>query len=228
MKATRQNLHRVLQVREGLQRLLRRHFFKKNHLLVLYLLKLILDYQTEPESKKQRTDESDQDDLQMGLQAALQEVQEGYVFEIELDFTSNRQKKQFQRNPEMFLAKKLNSSEVHWENLNQEERRLMNNAKGGEVSSFLKTQAVRCCLTYEEQQEAQQSDRVLRARWVLVWKPVPEVDRAQAKADRLANPDTTVYDENLTRKAKARIVSASSTPTSKMVPWSLWPQFRHS
>ncbi|CAK9056670.1 Integrase catalytic domain-containing protein [Durusdinium trenchii] len=160
----------------------------------------------EPESKKQRTDDSDQDDLQLDLQAALQEVQEGYVFEIELDFTSNRQKKQFQRNPEMFLAKKLNSSEVHWKNLNQEERRLMNNAKGGEVSSFLKTQAVRRCLTYEEQQEAQQSDRVLRARWVLVWKPVPEEDRAQAKADRLANPDTTVYDENLTRKAKARIV----------------------
>ena len=128
------------------------------------------------------------------------EVQEGYVFEIELDFTSNRQRKQFQRNPEMFLAKKLNSSEVHWKNLNQEERRLMNNAKGGEVSSFLKTQAVRRCLTYEEQQEAQQSDRVLRARWVLVWKPVPEEDRAQAKADRLANPDNTVYDENLTRK----------------------------
>ena len=160
----------------------------------------------EPESKKQRTDDSDQDDLQLDLQAALQEVQEGYVFEIELDFTSNHQKKQFQRNPEMFLAKKLNSSKVHWKNLNQEERRLMNNAKGGEVSSFLKTQAVRRCLTYEEQQEAQQSDRVLRARWVLVWKPVPEEDRAQAKADRLANPDTTVYDENLTRKAKARIV----------------------
>ena len=45
MKATKQSLHRVLPVREELQRLLRHHFFRKNHLLVLNLLKLILDYQ---------------------------------------------------------------------------------------------------------------------------------------------------------------------------------------
>ena len=113
--------------------------------------------------------------------------------------------------------------------LNSEERRLMTNAKGGEVSSFLKTQAVRRCLTYEEQQEAQQSDHVLRARWVLVWKPVPEEYRNQARADRLANPDTTVYDESLTRKAKARIVLLGFQPPDlKGGYWSQWLQFQVS
>ncbi|CAK9012220.1 Uncharacterized protein SCF082_LOCUS11426 [Durusdinium trenchii] len=66
------------------------------------------------ESKRQKTDLEDMDD--------------GYVVE------TNRQKKQFQKNPEIFLAKKLSSSEVHWKNLSPEERRLMTNAKGGEVS----------------------------------------------------------------------------------------------
>ena len=69
--------------------------------------------------------------------------------------------------------------------LNSEERRLMTNAKGGEVSSFLKTQAVRRCLTYEEQQEAQQSDHVLRARWVLVGN--------QCQKNIATKPERTVW-----------------------------------
>ena len=49
------------------------------------------------------------------------------------------------------------------------------------------------------------SGRVLRARWVLVWKDVPDEDREAARKDRERNPKT-VFDEEATRKAKARIV----------------------
>ena len=98
------------------------------------------------------------------------EAGEGYVMNIELDFVSNRQKKLFMADPVLFLSKKVNSAEVNYRRLTEEEKRLFENAKRSEVSSFIKTQAVRRCLSFEETQKAQQSDRVIRARWVLVWK----------------------------------------------------------
>ena len=159
----------------------------------------------EPESKRQKTEDDSGDDLYMDLQHVLREVQEGYVMEVEMDFSSNRQRKAFMRSPVAYLTKKVSTSEVHYRNLRPEERPLFDNAKTSEVSSFLKTSAVRRCLSYEENQKAQNSDRVLRARWVLVWKDVPAESRPEAALDRKNNPLTT-YDESLTRKAKARIV----------------------
>ena len=79
---------------------------------------------------------------------------------------------------------------------------------------------MRRCLTYEEHQEAQQLDRVLRARRVLVWKPVPEEDRAQAKVDRLANPDTT-RSTMRTSPAKRGQNSSSWLPAPRPQRWFL-------
>ena len=164
----------------------------------------------EPEVKKARTDEDsdpDQEDLaiHLDLNQAILDIGEGYVMNIDLDFSSNRQKKQFEKDPIAYLAKKVNGAEVNYKRLSPEERQLSENAKGGEVSSFVKTIAVRRCLDYEESQRARQSGRVLRARWVLVWKDVPEEEKEKALEDRQNNP-LTVYNKDATKKAKARIV----------------------
>ena len=100
--------------------------------------------------------------------------------DVELDLASNRQKKALKRNPNLFLAKKLAGSEVNFRRLREE---LFSRAMNSEVSSLIRTEAVRRCLNFEEQQEAKRSGRVLKSRWVLVWKSVPEESRAEALAD---------------------------------------------
>ena len=139
------------------------------------------------------------------LSTTIQESGEGYVMNIDLNFESNRQKKLFMTDPLIYLSKKVNSAEVNYRRLTEDEKQLFENAKNSEVSSFLKTQAVRRCLSFEESQKAQQSDRVLRARWVLTWKGVPEESREEAAMDRENNKEST-YTADLSRKAKARIV----------------------
>ena len=162
-----------------------------------------------PDSKRLKTDEEEKndekDDLVLDLNYLAVESGEGYIMSIELDFESNRQRKSFTRNPAAYLVKKVASSEVVYRRLNPEEKWLFDNAKASEVSSFISSEAVRRCLTWEEQQQAQQSDRVLKARWVLVWKPVPAEDQEMAKKDYEENPKT-VHDNKGSRKAKARIV----------------------
>jgi len=139
------------------------------------------------------------------LSTAIQESGEGYVMNIDLNFESNRQKKLFMTDPLIYLSKKVNSAEVNYRRLTVDEKQLFENAKNSEVSSFLKTQAVRRCLSFEESKKAQQSDRVLRARWVLTWKGVPEESREEAAMERENNKEST-YTADLSRKAKARIV----------------------
>ena len=159
----------------------------------------------EPESKRLKADEDEESEKEFKFLEALRSVDEGYVFNFELDLESNRKKKDFMRNPVMFLAKKMAGAEVNYKRLSPEEKQLFENAKQSEVSSFLRTEAVRRCLSYEEQQRAENPGRVLKSRWVLVWKGVPEESRAEAADDRKNNPNTT-HDASLTRKAKARIV----------------------
>ena len=163
----------------------------------------------EPETKKAKPDDdSDKDDdfVNIDLNTAVLEAGEGYVMTIDLDFSSNRQWKQFMRDPALFLAKEVNGAEVQYRRLSPEDRVLFENAtETGEVSSFVKTEAVRQCLGFEESQKARQSNRVLRVRWVLVWKDVPEEDRDKALEHRKTNALTT-YNKDLTKKAKARIV----------------------
>ncbi|CAK9005989.1 Integrase catalytic domain-containing protein [Durusdinium trenchii] len=93
----------------------------------------------EPEVKKARTDEDsdpDQEDLaiHLDLNQAILDIGEGYVMNIDLDFSSNRQKKQCEKDPIAYLAKKVNGAEVNYKRLSPEERQLSENAKGGEVA----------------------------------------------------------------------------------------------
>ena len=158
----------------------------------------------EPDLKRSRLEEpGDVDYIDFNL-AAL-ESDEGYLMEIELDFSSQRQKKMFLRNPQAYMVKKLSNAEVNFRKLSPADRQLFENAKASEVSSFIRTEAVRRCLTYEEQQRAQNSGRVLRARWVLVWKDIPTESREEAQQDLEAKPSSSIH-PSLTKKAKARIV----------------------
>ncbi|CAK9031677.1 Integrase catalytic domain-containing protein, partial [Durusdinium trenchii] len=104
------------------------------------------------------------------------EIDCGYVMEFELNFTSNRQRKMFMRNPQAYLVKKVSGAEVCYRKLNAEDRKLFDNAKASEVSSFIRSEAVRRCLSVSEQNKAKDSQRILKARWVLVWKP--EINKA--------------------------------------------------
>ena len=160
----------------------------------------------EPEPKRPRLDSAtDGEDLALDLCQAIQEVEYGYLLNIELDFSSNRQKKMFMKNPQAFLVKKMSSAEVNYKKLSAEDKQLFENAKDSEVSSFVKTEAVRRCLTHEEQMAAKNSDRVLRARWVLVWKPTAQEDLDKAQEDASSNPKSC-YKTDGSAKAKARIV----------------------
>ncbi|CAL1142414.1 unnamed protein product, partial [Cladocopium goreaui] len=156
----------------------------------------------EPESKRARYDgEDDKEDMYMKHLQIFNQIDSGYLMDIELDLASNRQKKAFQRNPSLYLAKKLAGSEVCFRRLSANEKELFKRAMNSEVSSFIKTEAVRRCLSFEEQQEAKRSGRVLKSRWVLVWKSVPEESRAEALANAREN-ENTVHSSDGTRKAK--------------------------
>ena len=76
------------------------------------------------------------------------------------------------RNPVLYMAKKLNNSEVPLQRLSNLEVVLFQRAKMKEVNSFPKNGAVRKCLDDAEIREAYGSGRILKARWVLTWKPI--------------------------------------------------------
>lgn len=106
---------------------------------------------------------SDADALFLKHQVIFENVDSGYLMTIDLEFNSNRQKKMFKRNPQLYLAKKMSDAEVIYWKLTAEEKKLFDNAMGPEVSSFLKTEAVRRCMNFEEQQQAKQSGRILKS-----------------------------------------------------------------
>ena len=162
----------------------------------------------EPDSKRARLDsdnDDSKDDLYLKHQQILDEIEEGYVMNIDIEFNSNRQRKMFLHSPHVYLAKKMAGSEVVYRKLTSNDKKLFDNAKDSEVSSFLRTEAVRRCLDYEEHQEAKRTGRVLKSRWVLVWKKIPEESREDALKDARENPKTT-HTSDGSKKAKARIV----------------------
>ena len=55
-----------------------------------------------------------------------------------------------ERQPVLFLAKKLNGAEVQVQRLSDYDRSLFQRAKTKEVTSFLKNEAVRKCLSDED------------------------------------------------------------------------------
>ncbi|OLP77023.1 hypothetical protein AK812_SmicGene42960 [Symbiodinium microadriaticum] len=126
--------------------------------------------------------------------------------EMDLDeIQSNRQRKAFERNPVLYLVKKMKDAEVSLARLPAHEKVLFERAKMKEVDSFLKNEAVRRCLDRQEIRKAYESKRIVRARWVLTWKLTPTEEKEEAQQDRATN-EKTVYNRDATKKAKARIV----------------------
>ena len=169
-----------------------------------------------PDKKKQRQSEPTWvDDLYAeeqneentyDLYAALDDTEE--FMRIEFDVggdMSHRQQKQLQRNPVAYMVKKMRDSEVVLSKLPAHERPLFSRAKAKEVDSFIKNEAVRKCLNKDEIKQAYDSQRIVKARWVLTWKLVPPEDRAEALQDSQQNSET-LHSRDGSRKAKARIV----------------------
>ena len=127
------------------------------------------------------------------------------MFELDLNFSSHKQCRNFQHDPLLYLVKKLNNAEVSLKNLSAADRVLFERAKAKEVSSFLKHAAVRRCLNDEEVKNAFGSGRILKSRWVLTWKSVPPDEKEEAMKDVMQN-DNTVTSACGSKRAKARIV----------------------
>ena len=122
----------------------------------------------------------------MDLYTAMEETLEFLRVEFDVPApTSNRQRKAMDRNCVAYLVKKMRDSEVSISKLPMEERPLFGRAKAKEVDSFLKNEAVRRCLD-----DADSTNRIVRARWVLTWKLVPPEHQREARQDALKNPET--------------------------------------
>ena len=118
---------------------------------------------------------------------------------------SNRQKKMLLRNPVLYLVKKMQNSEVSMTRLTAAERELFVRAKAKEVESFIRNAAVRRCSDSEEIRKVYDSQRIVKARWVLTWKLVPPEEQSDAIKDARENL-RTLHNTSGTKKAKARIV----------------------
>ena len=104
-----------------------------------------------------------------------------------------------ERNPVLYLTKKMGSAEVVLQKLSPHQRALFHRAKMKEVDSFIKNNAVRKCLNDAEVRHAFGSNRIIKARWVLVWKMTPPDD---PKKEAFNDPNT-VYDRDGSKKAKS-------------------------
>ena len=172
------------------------------------------DYEA-PDVKRARTQQNwvqelhaaeEMENSNLDIYSAFMEAHEFLQVELELEaFTSNRQRKMFERNPVAYLVKKMKDAEVSVNRLPLRERALFERAKLKEVDSFLKNEAVRQCLDNEEVRKAYESKRIVRARWVLTWKLTPTEELTEAQKDGATNP-STVYTSDGSKKAKARIV----------------------
>ena len=109
--------------------------------------------------------EAHQEAQEFDIFTAMDETKEFLRIEMDIDGTmSNRQRKAFERNPVLFLVKKMKDSAVSISKLSEAERRLFTHAKAKEVDSFIKNEAVRKCLNNEEVKSAYES----KARIVLL------------------------------------------------------------
>ncbi|CAE7025424.1 TY1B-NL2 [Symbiodinium natans] len=150
----------------------------------------------EPDEKRPRLDD--------GFFMEMAEEVPMYQLACDLELDSHRKLKKFLRSPAAFLVGQLRDSEVVFEKLKPADRKLFVKAKDKEVSSFIKQEAVRRCLSWEEEQGARESGRVMKCRWVLTWKPIPESERPEALQE--ASRGATTISPDGSRKAKARIV----------------------
>ena len=157
-----------------------------------------------PDVKKTKFPDIPEDDFL--LFNALQETECGYTMELDVHFKSHRELKKFLRSPSAFLVGKMRDCEVRWGQLRPEHKELFSRAKTKEVTSFIRQQAVRRCVDVEEEREARESGRVMKCRWVLTWKVIPEEERTEALMESRNNKLTTTTTRDGLKKAKARIV----------------------
>ena len=139
------------------------------------------------------------EEKQVKVQQLFQEAEQLLTMEFEIPLDSHRSRQAFARHPSAFLVKKTRYSEVHYGKLSLEHKALLDKAKAKEVSSFIQN------LNDKEIKEALGSGRILRARWVLVWKPTLPEDVEEVLQD-VQNNQKTVYTKDGLKKAKARIV----------------------
>jgi len=129
-----------------------------------------------------------------------------WMLTIELD---DKEMKQFKKSPSNFIVRKMKGAEVSYGRLDRQQQLNFDAAKAKEVNQFISTAAVRRCKDEAEKKEANGSNRIIKARWILTWKPIPESEQAEAQKDReadLAKTGKSAIEASLKRKAKARIV----------------------
>ena len=124
---------------------------------------------------------------------------------FDLERSTHRQRKMLERQPVLFLVQKLSGAEVQVRRLSDYNRAPSQRAKTKEVNSFLKNEAVRKCLSNDEVRRVYDSNRIIKARWVLTWKCTPPDEIEQAKSEAATDPET-VLSKDGSRKAKAWIV----------------------
>ena len=124
--------------------------------------------------------------------SAFQQSEECLSISFDLHVESHRQKKALERNPVLYLTKKMNGAEVQLQRLSSQEKALFHRAKMKEVDSFLKNQAVRKCLDDQELRRAVGSGRIIKARWVLTWKLTPPDEFEQAQKEAKTDPNTVL------------------------------------
>ena len=149
--------------------------------------------------------DAEQEAETLDIFSAFQQSEECLSISFDLHVESHRQKKALERNPVLYLTKKMNGAEVQLQRLSSQEKALFHRAKMKEVDSFLKNQAVRKCLDDQELRRAVGSGRMIKARWVLTWKLTPPDEFEQARKEAKTDPNTVLtFDGG--KKAKARIV----------------------
>ena len=130
--------------------------------------------------------------------------EECYVIEIDVD--SQKKAKRFLASSSIYMAQKIRSSEVVYRTLSAEDKELFDEAKAREINDFLSKKATDRCEKYEAEQ-AGRENRVIRARWVLSWKAIPDDQHPETREKRnQEGAGNTTIARDGSRKAKARIV----------------------
>ena len=144
----------------------------------------------EPESKRARH-ASDADGLESETyleakhQQIIEELDAGYLMNIDIVLDSNRQRKKFLAAPHLFLAKKMSGAEVQYRKTDVSSR-MPRTPKF--PASFVRKQSGDVS-TGQKNKKLDVQAELFKSRWVLVWKGVPEESREEALCDHVHNPN---------------------------------------
>ena len=167
----------------------------------------------EPDSKRAQTE--DAEFIELNYARTFDETEFGYVMNIVLEFDSHRKIKRFLRAPAAFLVQQMRDcGSLIYERLAPHFKVPVDRAKHKEVSSFIKSEAVRKCLDQKEEDEAWGSKRIMGCRLVLTWKGTPNEDLKGAAEDAANNPDTIVCTWRRPQSQSPHSCAGISTPRS--------------